>query len=127
MRRALKVDKDGRLAVSEAHVQRTCIEWMEKAMGFTYISTNASDRKRNGRPAFKVYTLDGLFVSPRRGDPVIFAEWKRRNACTSKARREGQANTERRLMLASFCVIRMPDQLREDPVAWFKAEVMRLL
>lgn len=122
----LKIDRDGRLAVSEADVQRGCIYWMEKIGCYHYISTNASDRKRNGRPAHKTYTLDGLFVSPRRLFPTIFVEWKRRNAKTQKARIEGQQATAQSLHNAGFLVIRMPDKLK-DPIQWFKDEVMRIL
>lgn len=136
MSRAMKLDKDGRLAVPEADVQRTCIDWMKLAWGYRYISTNASDRKRNGRPAHECYTLDGLFIEPAWksaardqwiGFPVVFVEWKRRDAKTDRARREGQEAMAQRLRDAGFLVIRMPDKLREDPIQWFKTEVMRLL
>ena len=133
MARSLKIDADGRLAVPESNVQRTCIEWMEATFGYRYVATNASDLTRAKRPAHERYTLDGLFIAPSfkidprwMGMPVIVVEWKRRQAKTEKARRDGQAATEKRLRGLGFQVIRMPDGL-SDPIGWFKTEVVRVL
>lgn len=133
-RATLSIDRDGRLAVPESSVQRTCVEWMKATFGYRYVATNASNLTRAERPAHKPYTLDGLFIAPsyRRahgswlGQPVIIVEWKRRHAKTEKARRDGQAATAQCLQDLGFVVIRMEDGL-DDPIGWFKNEVVRCL
>lgn len=133
MSRALKIDTGGRLAVPEADVQQTCIEWMQMTFNYRYVATNASNLTRAQRPAHAKYTLDGLFIAPSArvdpswmGLPVIIVEWKRRHATTEKARRDGQVATAQRLRDLGFIVIRMEDGL-DDPIGWFKNEVVRVL
>lgn len=116
----MRLDKDGRLAISEAEVERTCVEWMHaQDPRVMYLRTDASDRRRNGAPSHARYTLDGVFTHPTRGP--LFVEWKRRRAATKRDRREGQADTAARLADMEYQVIRMPDG-HPDPIEFFKQE-----
>lgn len=113
----MKLDRDGQLAVPESDVERTCVEWLLlRWPGAQYIRTNASDLRRSGAPAFPLYTLDGLFVHPRK--PALFVEWKARRARTARRRREGQAATSGWLDRQGYIVIQMEDGL-PNPVGWF--------
>lgn len=118
----LKIDKDGKLGVSEAEVRQACIEYLlARWPGAQYIRTDASDKRRSGAPSHAQYTLDGVFVHPFKG--ALFIEWKRRRARTQKDRREGQAATEAWLAARGYTVIRMEDGL-SDPIRWFQRRSM---
>lgn len=118
----LRLDKDKRLAISEAEVRQTCVEYAER-LGYRYIPTEASNLTRRGRAAFPEGTLDGVFIHPRRG--AIHTEWKRRKAYTDPARRKKQAEAEAGWVRQGYRVVRMPDGL-SDPIGYFQQEFGRI-
>jgi hypothetical protein len=129
MEAAMKLDKDGRPAISEAQVIRAIRDLLEPR--WMMIQTNASDLTRGGRPAHRRNTLD--FVCVRRQVPqfykcyphVFFLEAKRRNARTCKARLAGQSETAEALRDGGHVVIQMPER-HPDPVGWFIEEARKL-
>lgn len=119
----MKLDKDGRPAISEADVIRAIRDLLEPR--WMMIQTNASDLTRGGRPAHRAGTLD--FVCVRRmlplfqGRQVFFLEAKRRNARTCKSRLAGQSETAAALRARGHLVIQIPEG-HPDPVGWFREE-----
>lgn len=121
-RQALKLDPDGKLAVSEAKVQKTCIEFAA-TYGYKWVKTNASDLTRSGWSAHSAGTLDGLLITPHH---VIIVEWKRRMAKTDKKRLAAQAEAEADWTCCGYAVLRMADA-HKDPIGWFKDEFTRIV
>lgn len=121
-RQALKLDKDGKLGVSEAEAQQTCIRFAA-TYGYKWVKTNASDLTRSGWPAHSASTLDGLLIRPHH---VIVVEWKRRMAKTDKERLAAQAEAEADWVRRGYDVIRMLES-HYDPIRWFKDQFMQVL
>lgn len=125
MSRALKLDPDRKLAIREADVERTCIEWMElRPRSYLWVPTKAEDIRRGGGSRFDPGTLDGVFVHAWR--PAIWTEFKRRFAKTDKKRLLLQTLTVTGLRGRGFLVY----QAREkdpDPIGSFQQFVKNSL
>jgi hypothetical protein len=125
--KGLKLDRDGKLAIPEAEVERT-IEAFLRAEGWEYIHTKAENVKRSGAPAHAKYTLDALAVRAlahcNRGmDPglshTFYLELKKRRATTAKARLKGQTDTVEWLRSQGFLVYQAKEN-DPDPVGSFE-------
>lgn len=127
MSKTLKLDRDGKLAVSEAEVILTIGQMLPH---YKMIRTNASDLTRAGHPAHTEGTLDYvciyrwlslLSLSPHRQiRPIIFfLEAKRRRARTDAARLAKQQATAAELKSLGHVVIHIPEN-HPDPIGYFR-------
>lgn len=114
----MKIDRDGKLGLSEADAERTCIEWMAlRPRGYTWVPTKAEDIRRGGGSRFDPGTLDGVFAHPFR--PPIWTEFKRRSAETDKKRLLLQTLTVKDLRSRGFLVYQAREKDR-DPIGSFQ-------
>ena len=109
---ALKLDRDGKLAIPErgrAGVAGAVQDFLVSE-GWTVIWTPAEDLKRSGAPTHERYTLDGLAVKAMQAPDwssyarVVFFELKRRRARTDPKRLRGQTDTASELRKRGFLV-----------------------
>ncbi len=128
MAKPLKLDRDGKLAVPEADVEAEA-EQLLTLHGWIYIPTKAENLKRNGAPAHKRATLDGLAFKPLGEGWIgitrtIVFEWKKRKANTAKKHLAEQVATEAELERRGVVVYRTPEN-HPDPIGhftrWIKA------
>lgn len=124
MSRPLKLDKDGRLAVSEAAVERSIREYFETA-GWLYIPTKAEHLTRAGAPAHKAGTLDAIALKPM-SEPglrgwawCIYLELKRRKARTERKHLAAQTATAKDLIKRGALVYQAPEN-EDDPIGHFQ-------
>ena len=121
MARSIKISKDGKLALLEADVERALTDLLA-AEGWQVIPTKAEARMPNGAAAHCQYTLDAVAVrgpyrSPNANN-VLFLEFKRRNARTSKARLKGQTANAESLRRLGFAVYQAGEK-DDDPIRSF--------
>lgn len=128
MPKALKLDRDGKLAISEAEVIFSIGQMLPH---YQMIRTNASDLTRAGHPAHIEGTLDYVCIyrwlslmslSPHiQSHPLVFfLEAKRRRAHTDKKRLAKQQATAAELKSLGHVVIHIPEN-HPDPIGYFRA------
>lgn len=116
----MKLDRDGRPAISEKQVVRAIKDMLTGR--YLMVPTNASDLTRGGRPSHSAGFPDFVVVPITRMGRVWWLEAKRRKARTARKRIEKQAEQAERLRLHGQLVITMPEG-EEDPIGWIRNEL----
>lgn len=117
--KALKLAKDGTLALLESSVEETIVDFLT-AEGWLTFSTKAEARMPSGAPSFRRGTLDILAVRIRDyRAQIMFCEFKRRHARTGKAHLAEQRAMVEWLRERNFMVF-MNSECGEDPIQEFR-------
>lgn len=115
----MKLDKDGKLAISEREVE-AAIEAFLVTKGFMYIHTKAENVKRNGSPAHAKGTLDAVAMNLYAGRcSVVHIELKRRKARTNKQHLAEQSATVASLRKAGYLVYQAAEN-DSEPIESFR-------
>jgi len=118
MAKALRLAKDGSIALLESAVERTVSDFL-LAEGWLTFPTKAEARMPSGAPAYRRGTLDMLAVRVHRWrDQILFCEFKAKHARTNKKHLAEQAAMVRWLRDEGLMVFRASENC-DDPIGEF--------